>query len=175
MPSEAFLHLVSTLSDREVRFVMIGVWAANYYARSGAEVFSTEDRYFFLPPDAGNLLRAWVCSRDEGFTSWGGEEPLDQPLDLHLAKRVVEQRSLTSAIHPTGVVVDFALGMSGFDFDTVWQERRVFRVEDVEVPVARLAHIIESKSRAGRTKDRLFLATYEERLRHMLKDDDRDS
>ena len=41
-------------------------------------------------------------------------------------------------------------------------------VDGVEIPVARLAHIIESKARVGGEKDRLFLATHAEALRQLL-------
>jgi hypothetical protein len=58
--------------------------------------------------------------------------------------------------------------MAGFDFDRVWNERREFVVDSVAIPVARLAHIIESKAAAGREKDRLFLATHAEALRQLL-------
>jgi len=47
-----------------------------------------------------------------------------------------------------------------------------FRIDDVEIPVARLSHIVESKAKANRPKDRLFLATWEEALRNMLKEDE---
>jgi hypothetical protein len=58
--------------------------------------------------------------------------------------------------------------MAGFDFETVWNERRLFIVDAVEIPVARLAHIVESKAAAGREKDRLFLATHADALRQLL-------
>ena len=62
--------------------------------------------------------------------------------------------------------------MAGFTFEEVWSERRTFLVEGVEIPVARLAHIVQSKAAAGRDKDRLFLATHEERLRALIRSDD---
>jgi len=71
-----------------------------------------------------------------------------------------------------GIDVDLTLVMAGFDFDTVWQERRRFRVDSVEIPVARLDHIIRSKALADRPKDRLFLATHEEALRGLADLDD---
>jgi hypothetical protein len=49
--------------------------------------------------------------------------------------------------------------MKGFDFETVWAERRQFMIEGVAVPTARL-HIVESKQAAGRPKVQLFLATH---------------
>jgi hypothetical protein len=59
--------------------------------------------------------------------------------------------------------------MAGFDFETVWAERRVFKTGDIDVPVARLLHIVTSKHSAGRDKDRLFLATHREALEELLR------
>ena len=42
----------------------------------------------------------------------------------------------------------------------------------VEVPVARLIHIVTSKHAAGRDKDKLFLATHREALEQLLKRND---
>src|SRR6185436_16338208 len=123
MPVEPFLRLLSRFEEQHVRHVVIGVWAANYYAKTGAEVFTTEDRDLFLPPDPENLLRAWTSCRAEGFTHWSGDEPLGEPLDRWLADRIVAQRALTSAVHDSGVVVDLTLVMAGFEFDTVWSGR----------------------------------------------------
>jgi len=173
MPVEPFLRLLSRFEEQHVRHVVIGVWAANYYAKTGAEVFTTEDRDLFLPPDPENLLRAWTSCRAEGFTLWSGDEPLGEPLDRWLADRIVAQRALTSAVHDSGVVVDLTLVMAGFEFDTVWSGRRVFRVDDVDIPVARISHIVEAKARAGGPKDRLVLATYEERLRQLIRDEEK--
>ena len=61
----------------------------------------------------------------------------------------------------------------GFEFETVWRDHRLFKLEDVDIPVARLIHIVESKHAAGRDKDRLFLATHKEALEELLRDEDR--
>ena len=59
---DPFVDLAKRLSEAGVRFALIGVWGANFYARSGATVFTTEDYDLFLPPDPDTLLRAWeVC------------------------------------------------------------------------------------------------------------------
>ena len=76
MQYESFIRLVRTLTEHGVRFVMIGVGAANLYARTGAEVFSTKDRDLFLPLDARNLLQAWQLSVEAGCDLWTGDEPL---------------------------------------------------------------------------------------------------
>jgi hypothetical protein len=70
---------------------------------------------------------------------------------------------------PDDLKVDFTLVMKGYDFETVWKERRVFRVETAEVQTARLTHIVASKQAAGRQKDQLFLATHKDALEQLLK------
>ena len=62
--------------------------------------------------------------------------------------------------------------MEGFAFDAVWAERRTFVVDEVAIPVARLAHIVASKAAVGREKDRLFLATHAQALQDLLPKDE---
>ena len=135
-------------------------------------MFTTLDRDLFLPPAPGNLLAAWRVCRDSGFNLFARTQSLDEPQDAELARMVVERRALTRASDGMGTDVDLSLVMSGFDFETAWRARRIFEVEEVAIPVARLSHIVESKTRAGREKDRLFLATHRETLDSILCDDD---
>ena len=108
-----------------------------------------------------------------GLELWSRDEPLDSPRDRWLAERVIERLVLTRATG-SDVLFDLTLEMAGFDFEKVWQERRVFKLADVDIPVARLLHIIQSKHAAGRDKDRLFLATHREALEQLLKREDHD-
>ena len=48
---DPFASLASALSADGVRYLVIGVWGANYYAPSGGAMFTTLDHDFFLPPD----------------------------------------------------------------------------------------------------------------------------
>lgn len=167
--ARVFERLVELLAHREVRFVLIGVGGANFWAQSAGTVLATQDHVLFLPADAGNLLAAWEACREVGFDLRTDTEPLGEPLDERLAKRVSEHRASTRAVHPSGLEVDLTMEMAGFDFDTVWRERREFLVAGQPLPVARLAHIVESKAKADRPKDRLFLATWEDTLRRLLE------
>jgi len=171
--STPLAQLSRALHERAVRFVLIGVGDANFHALDGATVFTTEDRDLFLPLDADNLVRCWEACEAVGLDLWSRDEPLDRPRDRWLAERVVERRALTRAT-ASDVLFDLTLVMAGFDFEKVWQERRVFRLEDVDIPVARLLHIIQSKHAAGRDKDRLFLATHRDALEQLLERQDRD-
>ncbi len=166
---DPFTRLVAELHTARVRFVLIGVWGANFWARSASTVFTTQDYDLLLPLDPDDMLRAWHVCEQAGLRLWCGDEPLDEPRDLALAQGVIDRRALVRATDGLSLDVDLTLTMSGFDFETVWRERRLFRAEGVEIPVARLRHIVESKAAAGRPKDRLFLATHEEALRDLLR------
>jgi hypothetical protein len=169
---DPFTRLVARILDRKGRFVVIGVFGANYFATSGSQLFTTIDRDLFLPADAANLLEVWQACQDVGLELMAGSDPLDIPRDLFLARSVVERRASTRAIDRAGLEIDLSLTMTGFDFETVYRERRSFLVDGVEIPVARLSHILRSKAAAGRPKDHLFLETHRDILRSLLKDDE---
>lgn len=168
-PIDPFVTLVGALNAADVRFLTIGVWGANYYANEAAASFLTQDRDLFLPPSPANELLAWAACESASLTLWCGDEPLDRPRDASLAEQIVARRALVRATDGRGLEVDLTLVMAGFEFDEVWRERRVFRSEGVEIPVARLQDIVASKAAAGRPKDRLFLATHEEALRQLMR------
>ena len=165
---DAFTRLVQQLGQRSVRFVIIGVAGANYFAANAGTLFTTEDRDLFLPLDPENLLRAWKSCEAAGLTLWSGNEPLDMSHDRVIADAVVGRRALVRAQDEQGLLVDLTLVMDGFDFETVWNERRTFVADGVDLPVARLSHIVRSKAAAGRDKDRLFLATHADALKQIL-------
>ena len=170
---DSLAPLVTALHKRAGRFVLIGVAGANYYAQGGSTSFTTEDRDLFLPPDADNLVRCWSACESVGLDLWSGDEPLDSPRDRWLAEQVIARRAAVKATDRMELAVDLTLVMAGFDFDTVWNDRRVFLVDGVDIPVARLLHIVESKHAVGRDKDRLFLATHREALQELLRGEER--
>jgi hypothetical protein len=88
-------------------------------------------------------------------------------LDSFLAERVVARRALVEG-RSEELQIDLALVMEGFEFEKVWRQRRIFQVDRVNIPVARLSHIVASKAATGRPKDHLFLATHEEILKSLL-------
>jgi len=129
---------------------VIGVWGANCYAPGGPALFETYECNLFLPLDPSNLVRAWDASKEAGMSLWVGNEPLDTPRDLELARRVVERRALIRGTDDhRELQVDLTLMMAGFDFETAWAERRTFLADNVPIPVARLPHLVQSKEAAG--------------------------
>jgi predicted nucleotidyltransferase len=102
---------------------------------------------------------------------WAGREPLDFPRDRALSDRVIELQATTSAHGKDGLQIDFSLVMAGFTFDEIWTRSRMLVVDGINVPVARLTDIVQSKANAGREKDRLFLATHAEALKQLSRYD----
>lgn len=172
---DPLIPLVRALHARGVTFVVIGVAGANYYALGGGTVFTTRDRDLFLPLDPDNLVHAWEACESMALSLSVGDEPLDVPRDRWLAERIVATRSLVRATDGRGLDVDLSLTMAGFDFEEIWRERRVFLVDGLEIPVARLEHIVRSKAAIGRPKDQLFLATHADALKQIFQRLDRDT
>ena len=164
--------LATELARDAVRYVLIGVSGANLYGPAGQAIFTTDDIDFFVPQNADNLVRAWAACERVGLDVWVGDDPLDRPRDRWLAERIIERRTLTRVTGQDELIVDLTLVMAGFDFETVWAERREFLIEGVPVPTARLLHIVESKQAAGRPKDELFLATHRDALEQLLNKPD---
>lgn len=167
--SDPFAPLARALAGRTVRYLLIGVSGANLYAPPGGGRFVTDDFDLFLPPDPQNLVQAWAAGEEVHGELWLTDEPLDRPRDRWLAERIIERHAVTRVTGPSDLKVDLTLVMKGFEFETVWNERRIFRVEGEEVPTARLLHIVTSKQAAGRLKDQLFLATHQDALEQLLK------
>ncbi len=161
--------LARELARRSVRYVLIGVSGANLYGPGGQAIFATEDHDLFMPLNPANLEEAWAACDAAQLELWLTEEPLERPRDRWLAEQIVARRALTRATGPDDLLVDFTLVMNGFEFETVWAERRTFMIEGVPVPTARLTHIVTSKQAAGRPKDQLFLATHLDALEQLLK------
>jgi hypothetical protein len=170
---EPFNELAGILGRTGVRYLVIGVGGANYYAPAASASFVTLDRDLFLPPEPANELLAWRACESVGLDLWCSDESLDKPRDEFLAEQIVSRRALVRATDGKGLEVDLTLVMAGFEFETIWSRRKVFLAGDIEIPVARLRDIVASKAAAGRPKDRLFLATHEEALKELMKKEPR--
>jgi hypothetical protein len=169
----SFAACVEALHAQQVRFTLIGAWGANFHTVDASVLFATPDHDLFLPSDPDNLVRAWEVAAALGLSLWGAEDPFDASPDVNLARAVVDRRALTRAT-TSAMTINLRLVMTAFAFEPVWEERRTFLMDGVEIPVARLSHIIRSKAATNRDKDRLFLARHAEILRQML-DGDEDS
>ncbi len=151
-------RLFRALGNARVRYMVIGVGGADLHARRSGKHFQTLDLDLFLPPDAENLERAWEACERAGWTLWSGREPLDEPHDELVARRVVEMRARTIARTEDALPTDLTFVMGELDFEDIWL-RRTFTHEDGEpIELARLSDILAAKRQVNRDKDQSFLA-----------------
>jgi hypothetical protein len=87
----SFERLAAALQSARVRYVVIGVAGANYWARSGHTVFATRDFDVFLPADAENTMNAWKAAEASGLDLFHGDEPLDRPRDTFSRPLIEEE------------------------------------------------------------------------------------
>ena len=80
-PVDPFTALAGALSAAGVRYIVIGVWGANYYAPSGTAMFLTLDRDLF----ASGCWRRGGRRDDRATDLSAGTELLDVPRDVRHA------------------------------------------------------------------------------------------
>jgi hypothetical protein len=154
---ESRARLFRELERGRVRYLLIGVGGADVHAEKLGERLLTKDLDLFLPRSAENLLACWEACERARYTLWSRGEPLDQPRDLWLARRVVSFAALTTAQPSDGVPADLTFVMGAFEFEDVWLRRTEGFPDGVGVDLARFADIVAAKRHAGRDKDLRFL------------------
>jgi len=84
--SHRLAPLARELAAGVVRYVVIGVGAANLYGPSGQAIFITKDNDLFLPLEPDNLVRAWDACERAALDLWLNDGPLDRPRGRCLAR-----------------------------------------------------------------------------------------
>ena len=158
-----YVSLIGELRSKRVRFVLVGVFGINHYAPGPALAFSTLDCDILVEPEPGNLLRALLLLEAEGYRLEVNGEPLGAP-DLWLAQRIIRNKAAVTASKDKAAQVDIFTAVAGYSFSKLYAARRLFKAGGVAVPVASLAHLIESKRICGRKKDLEFLRIYAAQL-----------
>lgn len=166
-----YVEACAALRRAGVRYVIVGVFGINFYARDAGSVFTTADCDLLLPADAATLRKALVALRRRGFRFEAGGEPLPEA-DPVVLKGIVRARANVIA-RKGGERMDLALGIAGCGFNALWRKRRRFKAEGVTLNVGPLADLVASKEKAGRPKDRVFLETYRAALEELLKQENR--
>jgi len=159
--ASGYSRALAALARDGVRFVLVGVGAINFYARSGDQAFVTLDVDALLAPTVENLRRAFATLRGLGFEFEAGREPFVDLDDALVLRRILERGASVSARHAEGVQIDLMTSISGFDFASLAEDATIFEVAGAPVAVGRLEKLLESKAASGREKDRAFLRAFE--------------
>jgi hypothetical protein len=135
-----------------VDFVVVGGMAGLVHGSA----FPTFDLDVAYARDAGNLDRLAAALRELGVTLRGA--PVDLPFQA-------DARTLANGVnftfdtdHGSFDTLGDAAGVSSYD--DLRREARVDEIEEVQVRVASLDHLIAMKRAANRTKDKLMVEEY---------------
>jgi hypothetical protein len=163
---DPYIRVCRELEKARVRYVIVGAFGANLYARDAGCVITTQDCDLLLPPDAVALNRAIGVLRKLGFALEAGGEPVDQDPDL--IRGIVRALACVRAAK-NNVRIDLPLQIAGCSFTSLWARHRRVKLGRFAVRVAPLRDILRSKKLADRPKDRLFLALWEDALKQLLE------
>ncbi len=146
-------HLLRSLLDHKVKFLVIGAWALPAYGRTRF----TKDVDVFFEPTKANAKRLVNALADVGY-----DGITDVPLEIVLSKKILMRDYVLQAdSHPS---------VKGASFKQAWKNKVEANIEGLKVFVPSLDNLIAMKEAAGRPLDLLDLEyLYEVRARSKKK------
>jgi len=136
-----YLEILRAMSGAGADYAWIGVSAAGVYGST----LSSMDFDFFIRPEAAHLDRARTAFRELGMIGLHSRVSSDNLILMEVTEMFTDPNG--------GPSVDLLTRISGPSFATVWRNHEVHTFQGVQMCVASLRHIIESKQAAGRAKD----------------------
>jgi hypothetical protein len=142
-----FEALFAVLAKHEVRFVVIGAFAALMHGWNGA----TEDVDITPDRDVRNLVRLAAALRELEAVVKRPDGSLDPEAPIDDQRLRMQDRWLFETKHGD---LDVVLNPAGFaGYGTLVTEATIEQVGEVAVAIASLEAVIRSKEAAGRPKD----------------------
>jgi hypothetical protein len=163
---DPYVRACRDLEEAGVRYIIVGAFGVDLYARDAGCIIRTLDCDLLLPADPVVLGLAVAVLKKLGYSMQAGGEPVDQ--DPELLRGIVRARGCIRAVRK-GARIDLPLQIEGCRFQALWKKHRRIEVGGVRLRVAPLRDILRSKKLANRPKDRLFLAAYQDALRQLLE------
>jgi hypothetical protein len=164
---DPYVEVCKRLADEDIRYVIVGVFGINFYARQVGEIITTGDCDILIPAEFPIFRKALGLLADMEFALEAGDELLPT-LDPVILKGILRNRAVVRA-YRADARVDLCTRIAGVRFRELWDNRREFSVEGVCIHVGRLQQLIKSKRTANRPKDELFLEQHKETIQSMLR------
>jgi hypothetical protein len=145
--------LLAALNDHDVRFVLIGGFAAVIHGSP----YVTTDLDIVPDPSRANLGRLSAALRDLDARVWTSGDP-DGLTFAHTAESLARAQTWNLVTRHGRLDISFQpSGTTGFS--DLARDAVHLTILDAEIDVASLADVIRSKEAADRDKDRLVLPT----------------
>lgn len=161
METHPYFLILGKLTKQRIPYCVVGLFGASFYGSS----LTTYDVDLFVEPTEKTLSKARRFFKKEGLSEtvvYQGEIQKPPPTNHEIMKK----KMTLVFTDPYGLSFDVMTQISGLDFKTVWKARKKFSAQRQPICVASLDHILLSKLRAGREKDRLHV----KRLRELLRE-----
>ncbi|MBI4711061.1 MAG: hypothetical protein HY767_01150, partial [Candidatus Omnitrophica bacterium] len=154
--ADPWATFIECLNRSGVDYVVVGMSAINYYARSAMETFGTQGYDLFLRPAIANAAKAFDILSDLGYEMVAGSKKASK----NNLKNILKQRQTILAVNPEGITFELLFAVSGFAFEQMSVDASIFKAGEAIIRVAKLSKLLASKEAADRPKDRLFLKRY---------------
>jgi hypothetical protein len=164
---DAYVEVCKRFEDERIRYVIVGVFGINFYARQVGDIITTGDCDILIPARFPAFRKGLELLAAMGFTLEAGDEPLPI-LDSVILKGILRARVVVRADR-ADARVDVCTQIAGARFQQLWANHREFIVEGVNVRVGGLGQLIQSKRTANRPKDALFFEQHKEAIESMLR------
>jgi len=165
---DPYVEACVRLEDAGVRYLLVGAFGANLYAREVGMVFHTADCDILIPPRPRILAKALRTLRSLGYELEAGDEPLVGEEDPVLLQGILRARAAIRALSHSARI-DLMLELAGAGFERLWKRQRRVRIGAALLRLAPLDALIRSKQLANRPKDRLFLEANRAALEEMIR------
>lgn len=143
--------------------MVIGVSGINYYADDARHLIMTADFDIFLKPELNNLTKALKVMEEMEFTI-STKKRITKRLDETSIKAILADRGTIVCTNPHGNIIEFCLEVSGFTYEELDRNVRVFHAGRSRIRVGSLQDLLRMKEIAARDKDLLFLKKYRQML-----------
>ncbi|GEM_PF-3780627 len=165
-------EVLDALFRANVRHLLVGIAGANCWAHDGSLVVATSTHEILVEPEPRALRAAWTALRELGYTLRENAERIPDPFAPYYAESVArEGRSTTAYRMRDRTLVEVHTALHGHSFDEAWSARRTFRAGEIQLDVARLAHILDAAWARDRRFDRLLVATWSQGMHDLLEPD----
>jgi len=132
--------LLAKLLEKGVEFILVGGYAVNYHGYNRG----TSDMDILVRPSNENKIKVLEALMEQGFD----EE------DLADIKSADFSGYFVFSMWEEPYKVDFLTRISGVNFDEAWEQKVFLPLNNYQVPVLHLHHLVLSKISNGRLQDK---------------------
>ncbi len=149
-----FRDMLSEFNAARVEYLVVGAYAVAHYGYPRA----TGDLDFWIRRSRENA--ALVLHALDAFGAPGGLVTLHDLLNPEIVAQI--------GVEPNRI--DILTAIDGVEFDDAYPHRVSARIDEVDIPILGLAHLLQNKRATGRDKDALDVARLEAVMRARTAD-----